>query len=247
MKKALLVQPGAYGDIIICAPIAHCYSKLGYEIFWPTREKFKSLIKALPYVNHISLSEEINNNDWLRSDVNQIIPTFNRYDLVLNLADRGPHDTAQLPTENFEHCKYRISNVPFNKKHQLEWARNLEKENELYFRFVESRGYKSKEYIFTHTTNSHGDQVELPFENSIPRVECEMIENYSIFDWYRIIENAKEVYCVESAIHQFIDGLIKEPNKDMYLLKRSQVNSGTRFTHSIYWNHKYIGNTYICG
>lgn len=240
--KALLIQPGAYGDIFICAPIANYYTKQGYKIFWPTEERFLKILDYFDYVTPIILERKNNHSDWLRDLCQQTYSMFEDYDLVLNLADRGPHPTEQKPGENFEQCKYRIAYVPFKEKHNLEWTRDLEKEDSLY-----NLINPPEEYAIAHLTNSHGDTAPLP-PTSLPLVTIEPTEGYTIPDWYKLIINAKEVYCVESAFHQFIDGFLKEKKENYYLLKKGPVSEGTRHTVSEFWNLSIIGeNTIVAG
>ena len=238
MKTCLLIQPGAFGDIFLCAPIAKIYHDNGYKVFWPTTLKFKELVESFPYVNHILLSNETLDSDWLRSDVIKIFnhPIIKEASIIINMADRGPHPTAERFGENFEQCKYRIAEIPIEYKHTLTWKRNIKKENTLYKNLVGNK----KDYIFCHLESSRGDRAKLPIESQ-NIIEVKQIEGYSIFDWYKIILNAKEIYCVESAIHQFIDGIIPYV-KDIpkYILSRSTLNKGEVYTYSPYWNKKFI-------
>jgi hypothetical protein len=242
MKKLLLVQPGAFGDIFVRAPIAKWYADKGYEVYWPVRNQFLETIKYFNYVKPIILGDESLHEDWLRSDVMKIIPMMKNYDKVINLADRGPHPTAQKPWENFEQCKYRLAEVPFEKKHNLVWTRNIRKENEL-----KQLLNVPDNYVVAHLTNSHGDKALMP-NQSLPVIEVSMINGFSILDWYSIIKGASAVYCVESAVHQFIDGTLKQYSENFFLLRRGAVAHGTRSTHSNYWNLKYLGdNSKIVG
>ena len=114
MKKTLLmIQPGAFGDIFVCAPIAKFYHEIGYEIYWPTAERFRSTIEKFPYVNHVILGDDERDSDWLKSDVLKCldIQKILDPDIVLNLADRGPHTTAERPGETYEQPKYRLAGV----------------------------------------------------------------------------------------------------------------------------------------
>ena len=232
--KCLIIQPGAYGDIILCAPIAEYYALRGYEVYWPARKEFHELLSNFDYVNKLTINDESLHSDWLRSDVMKILPSTIDFDLVLNLADRGPHPTAQTHWENFEQCKYRLAQVPLAYKHKLTWTRDIDKENALYDLVV-----KDKEYAFCHLQGSN-DHAEMPSIN-LPTVECKIIEGYSIFDWYKVIVNAKDIYCAESSVHQFIDGFINElKNKGRYLLSRTALNKGQRYTYSPYWNTDYM-------
>ena len=242
MKTCLIIQPGAFGDIILCAPIAKIYSDNGNKVYWTTTSKFKSLIDAFPYVEHILLNDHNLHPDWLRSDVAKILelPLYNdpciKADLILNLADRGPHSTAQQPNENFEQVKYRLSNIPIKHKHNLNWERNLEKEDKL-FNLLD---LTPKNYIFAGLTSSRNDRADLPIEDK-NIVEVREIDGYSIFDWYKVIINAKAIYCVESAIHQFIDGIIPDVEHiPRFVLSRSTLASGQVYSYSPYWDKTYI-------
>ena len=233
--KCLIVQPGAYGDIILCAPIAEYYALRGYDVYWPARAKFHPTLNKFDYVKPLLLNEDILHEDWLRSDVMKILPSTVDYDLVINMADRGPHPTAQQYWENFEECKYRLAQVPIMHKHKLTWTRNTNKENELYDLVV-----KDKDYIFCHLESSRNDRAEMP-ETDLPIVECKEIDGYSIFDWYKVIVGAKDIYCVESSIHQFLDGIIPHiKDKGRYLLSRSTLARGQKYTYSPYWNTDYM-------
>jgi ADP-heptose:LPS heptosyltransferase len=238
MKKCFLIQPGAFGDIFICAPIAKFYYDLGYEIIWPTRKKFAGVISHLPYVKHIELNEKVLHSDWLKSDTIKCLDICYKMkpDLVLNLADRGPHPVAQLPYEHAEQTKYRISNMDFDAKHTLSWSRDLQKENEIYEKFVG----KETDYVVAHLTSSHGDKADMPkIDKKI--IEIEPFPNDNIVGWYKVIMKSNAVYCTESSIHCFIDGFIKSLNKEKYLLSRIGPNSnGEELTVSKYWDKRYM-------
>jgi len=235
MKNLLLIQPGAFGDIFVCAPIAKWYADRGYKVYWPITKKFESTLERFDYVTPIILSDEVLHEDWLRSDVMKILPTIGNYDKVLNLADRGPHPTAQRPNENFELCKYRLAEVPFNEKNNLVWTRNLQKEDSLV-----NKLNLEKPYAVIHKVDSLGQEAEVPKIN-MNIVEVSEIRGYTIQDWYKVFLEASEIYCVESAVHQFMDGVANNLTKEKYLLKRPAVQQDCRFTISSNWKLKYIG------
>jgi len=233
-KKCLIIQPGAYGDIILCAPIAKHYKDLDYEVFWPVRREFFNLVSGLGYVNPIIINEDTLHEDWLRSDVMKILPIISQYDLVINLADRGPHQTSQLHYENFEQCKYRLANVNINEKHKLVWSRDYKKEDFIYNKFV-----SHKDYIFVHNSSSHNEVVSYPDFN-LPVVKFEVIKDYTIFDWYKAIINAKNILCTESSIWAFVDGIINELRSTPYLLSRNGLINKRKYTLSNNWSTEYL-------
>ena len=238
MKKCLLIQPGAFGDLFICAPIAKHYFDLGYEVIWPTRKKFSGIMSHFPYVKNTRLDERVLDPDWLRSDVIKCLEISEslKPDLVLNLADRGPHPTAELPWEKFEETKYRLSNLDFELKNNLDWSRDIEKENEIYDHFVGDE----KDYVVAHLTSSNNDRVGLPKDLNKKVIELRQFKDDNIVGWYKVIKNASAIYCVESSIHCFIDGFIKSLDCEKYLLSRSTLERGQTYTVSNYWEKNYL-------
>ncbi len=48
-KKALFIQPGKLGDLVVTTPIAKAYHENGYEVHWPVFDNFKN---SLIYTNN---------------------------------------------------------------------------------------------------------------------------------------------------------------------------------------------------
>lgn len=252
----ILVQPGAFGDIFVCAPIADYFTLKGYNVLWPARHKYISTIDKLHLVSPIEIPDTNYHEDWMRSDVlyiyNTLIPQLTRNcDTpinVLNLADRGPHPTAQRADENFEECKYRISELPMDQvKHSLKFKISSSMDD-LYKLKISDFGLYPKEYNLVHLTDSYGNRTSLPAGIKGPIIEVTEVPGYSIFDWYLIAYHANNIYCIESAFHQFIDGISKEllsRKVGLYLLRRHGILPGYRYTVSKNWNKTYIGETIV--
>jgi hypothetical protein len=229
MPKLMMIQSGGFGDIITCAPIAKKYSDAGYDVYWPVREMFMELLSRLDYISPILLDEDVLHEDWLRSDVIKCLKIYEEdgFDYALNLADRGPHPTAELPGETNQEAKYRLSNIPFDKKYNLVWTRDAEKEESLYSELVGDE----EEYILCGLISSDG-RIDLPIEPDCKVVEMDRKEGYVIFDWYKIIKNAKSIYSLESSFHCFIDGIINEVTCPKYRIQRTP---GKFWTVSKHW------------
>ena len=240
-KKCLIIQPGAFGDIFLCAPIAKFYSDKGYQIYWPVTKKFISTLQYFPYVNPIVLSDDILHEDWLRSDVMKILPELHKYEKVINLADRGPHPTAQQYSENFEQCKYRLSEVPFSEKNNLNWQRDKNKEKEIFNLLNIS---ENEDYAVVHKTDSLGQIASVP-NIDIKTIEVKPIKSFNIPDWFRVFKKAKKIYCIESSVHQFMDGVVQKLTPERFLLKRPCSAINCRFTVSSNWKLDYIGKESI--
>jgi hypothetical protein len=247
MNEVLLIQPGAFGDIIACAPIAKWYADQGKHVFWPAAERFRHILNYFSGyidVGIIPKSPPVAPG-WMMSDVIKILGEYRGWDEVVNLADRGPHATAQLIGENFEQCKYRVAGVPFKEKHNLSWRRDPQKELDL---FRELGLSEDEEYNVVHRKDSKGNTAIVPSNLKLRRVEVEPVEGYSIFDWYKVIIQATDVYCTESSIHQFVDGIINDLRNKPFLMQRPGVKKGIRSTTSEGWNLSLLGeHTQVLG
>jgi hypothetical protein len=242
--RVVIGQPGGYGDLFFCAPIAKHYADAGYEVFWPVGDEHFSIVEKFPYVTPIRLPDFtfVEHDD--PREVKMISKVIMGMQLAeqmeaefLNLADRPipssmPEDTGETPEEK----KYRISEVPWEKKYTLEWTRDIEKENELFDLVTES-----KDYIFCHLDQSDGTTCALPDSTDNRNiVKCVPIDGYNILDWYRVIIEASEIYCIESCIQCLVDGLGDTIKSEKYLLS---TKGSETMTNSPAWNKKFIPTT----
>ena len=251
-KTCLIIQSGAMGDIFVLAPIAKFYSDKGYLVYWPVREQYYNLVKTyLPYVHPTIITEDKFprvHQDWLRSDtinLHKVTQAF-KYDLIIDTSDRGV-EPMQKPDETFEKYKYRAAGVPFNLKYELNWRRDKQKENDL--KAVLEANYdidfSNDHYVVAHLESSHGDKTELPADEYRKVIYVTAINGFEIPDWYGVITGAKAVYAVESSVQQFVDGAMKQikeesPDMKFYLLSRSSLKPGERYTESTRWSKKYM-------
>jgi len=235
--KVFIGQPGGFGDILVCAPIAKYYADQGHHVYWPVGTEHLSMVEQFPYVTPIPLPKvalvahsdprevlfisRIMMGQSIAEDMGAI---------YLELGDRPP--TPRNDGETVEEKKYRVGNVPFEEKYNLVWDRNKPKEDSL-CEYLEASG----EYTFAHLDQSDGTSVPLSIkEDNI--VKCVPVEGYNILDWYKVITQASTIYCVESSLQCFVDGLNdKIDSSTRFLLSRD--NSFT--TVSKNWNKVYNG------
>ena len=236
--KVFIGQPGAFGDILVCAPIAKYYADQGHDVYWPIGTEHLSMVEQFPYVTPIPLPKVslVSHSDprevlfisrimMGQSIAEDIGATY------LNLGDRPI--TPRNEGETIEEKKYRVAHVPFEEKYKLSWNRNKTKEDSL----LEYLG-ASGEYTFAHLDQSDGTSCSLPQEyNNV--VKCSPVEGYNILDWYKVITQASTIYCIESSFQCFVDGLgddIEDSKK--FLLSKTH----TFTTVSEKWNKIYNGH-----
>lgn len=235
-KKLLMIQPGAFGDLFLCAPIAKWYFDRGYEVHWPVSKKFYDALEPFYYVTRHLLPDTTLDSDWLKSDTMLALENASEYDKVINLADRGPHPTAQRFGEKFDECKYRIAGVPISQKRTLTWIRSLSREIDVFNKFINDE----EPFVLASLESSRGDHAAMPKEETRKVVHVAEYGQYNIVDWYLIVMRAEAIYAVESAVQCFVEGLGDRVQVPKYLLKRSTITDGIPYTHSPSWDMRYF-------
>jgi len=262
MQPVFLGHPGPFGDIIVCAPIAKEYADRGHKVYWPARVEYLDLLDRFNYVSplplpHMCLIQEKWASPREAQNLSDILMSQSICSEMggkyLHVGDRFVDGQSPLPSdkdgkplppntsdlslslregETIEEKKYRISEVDFEKKYTLNWKRDKDKENKLFDLVV-----SSDNYVFGHLLQSDSTHSSLPSEETRELVEARIIEGYTILDWYKVIVNAKAVYCIESSFQCFVDG-IRDQVKNKYLLSTKE---GITTTTSRDWDRKFMG------
>ena len=105
---------------------------------------------------------------------------------------------------NWIDLKYYLANVPLEKRWNLKWNRNKEKENKLY-EFMKSyakKKYGSEEYSIVHNYKGGKQLKEIDVVNPI---NFSFIKGYEIYDWTTVLENSKSIVCVDSCLANFVE------------------------------------------
>ena len=131
-----IFQPEKIGDIIITLPIAKYYNDMGYNIIWPVSPSLLSHFKG--YVDYVNFIEYSSYNDFiLKYDCPFVLNLcFNIYgnELYTNFYNTQLEYT-------FDELKYKIANVPFEKKWSLQINRNKDREHNLYNSLIKQDKY----------------------------------------------------------------------------------------------------------
>jgi|688.fasta_scaffold06195_12 hypothetical protein len=199
MKTILINQPRGLGDILFSQKIIHKLVENNYFVYWFTNEYFW----LKDYIN-------IKNFEF----TNHILPT----DFFLNLQDsieeNHPYDIMT--------CKYKmigktLPNLPEN-LHNIDYTdwelyfnfeRNFQKENELFSNILNLDD--NEEYILLNRRygiNQYKNEILNEISNKNKKtIELSYISNYTLFDWCKVIENATEIYTVDTSILMLIEKL----------------------------------------
>lgn len=202
-KRLLLNQPGKVGDILICAPIAQYFSG-EYFVDWYCPEKYHSLFKHLPYANPVSGFKE--------RDYQKVI------DLSFGLGGKpeGWWKQNKQRFNSFVEAKYELAGLPVQLKSQLKWTRDVTRENALYEIIKKDQKF---DYILVHSSSDYGTPITVEGKHM---VKFQPVLDFTIFDWYKVIQNAKEVHCIDSSLCNFID-MIPDLKPKIFYYKTDRV------------------------
>jgi hypothetical protein len=217
-QKLLMVQPGRFGDIIICMPIAEHFSH-DYDVYWPVPRKYESVMRHIPYVTPIYYD---------KTELN-ILPVIyaqaHNFQKVVDLAFGFPgskvaEKIGEMSSKSFVSIKYAMVGLPLERRYDLKWRRDVQHEEALFRAVVQHNVY-----CFVHDQASAG--VFNVGRSSLPIVKVRNVDGFSIFDWHKVIMNAREIRCVDSAFANFIE-VLKECKAQKFMkLKEDKTVSQT--------------------
>lgn len=225
-KKCLIKQPAGIGDIFFLQKAAYFIQNAGYEIIWPIKDQF-SFIKnyiQLPYIEFIEES-----NEFLHKDIYQSVYHILNTDDFLYI----PFQYADLHYMGCtQRAKYKMIDVDYTDWNKyLNINRNQNKERTLYYDILKLND--SSDYNFINRNYgsfpNYVQKQEVKSNNTLIDIEMRDIEGYSIFDWLYVIENAKNIYTVDTSLLYLIDGLnLRADNGELQMWSR--INNYTNIT-----------------
>lgn len=189
MKSVVINQPAGLGDIFFCQKIAETFIYNDYEVYWPVKSSINwvgdYLINTKP-VQYIDETQFTNPNDTL----------------IITL-DGAQNITGGLIAPS----KYQILDIDWSDwLDYFNFKRNTKKENELYYDVL---GLKdSEEYTFVnkhYATPPNSLFYNIEENPNEKNINLEMIENFTIFDWIKVIENANKISIIDTSLNYIIE------------------------------------------
>lgn len=186
-KKLLINQPGANGDILICLPIAKWYSK-NFTVHWQCPKKYHLNFRNIEYCKPVEVYS-------------------GEYDSIIDLSFGIYIDTplhkwwmrTKPQWQSFIIPKYILADVPVRERWNLTWIRNKAREEKLYRIITDRHG---TEYFLCHGASHDGSRISMEFPNAVP---FEPVDDFNVFDWYKVISNTREIHCIDSSLCNFVE------------------------------------------
>jgi len=105
--------------------------------------------------------------------------------------------------KNWINLKYDTTAVPLRERWNLQYTRNIEKEEKLldFIKKYSMKKYGSQDYSIVHSYES----PNLPNYKPKNPINFSYIKGYEITDWLKVLENAKEIVCVDSCLCNYVE------------------------------------------
>ena len=218
MIKVLIHQPYKYGDYINLIPLAQKLVNLGYYVYFPHSYHTKELTKYLKNIEtfEIGLTDLRSSMDFCEKNNVQLIDC--------QFAENYNHLCTVHDGHLFiEEIKYYVAEdilkcgIKYEDKYSLTWDRDLNKEDSLksYLNINENDVYN-----VSHLNGDNGRFGNIPNKFKDERtIEITKIDGYTLFDWYGVIINAKNIFTIQSSVQCFVDCIKNHLNhKNIFLL-----------------------------
>lgn len=207
MINCILDQPCGLGDIFFCLKIAYTLKENGYNIIWPVNDNLIYIKDYLPnYINFIKLSDEYSFKEYFNGHNTSTLENSNN-EIYIPL--RNANFLYGRPVLQ---AKYKMLDINYEDWLDFfEFKRDYNRENHLYYdvlKLNDQSVYKlyNRQYGTPPNTVIY-NKIQLPLDSIY--VEMKYYENINIFDWCKVIENASEIYTIDTSILFIIDKLFQ--------------------------------------
>lgn len=226
MKKEIIInQFFGIGDVLFIEPIMRYYFQQGHKVTVPILSKYLDIQRNIPYVNFVD--KNFYNIDY---EEQKIIETDNHIILPM----RWSKEYFNSPLKETMRNKYRMVGIELEEWRKLTWLRHRWRENKL----KEVLGIKQGEKFNLINCNFYSFEnrtINLNINNKLKNIEMKFIPTFNLLDWSGIIEEAENIYTVNTSII-FLLEVLELKAKEIHLYSRN-VN-GVDFVQTKYLRSK---------
>ena len=203
MKPCIIKQPAGVGDVFFLQKIAHVYRDYGCEIIWPLRDHIFWISDYIPNITWIKLTTWMEDS---RSSIFNYAGFGDKEDFVYidcSTADR----TFNTDPTRIMSSKYGLVGMDHKDwGDYFKFDRNKDKENELYYDVLGLKDDSEYSYVndIVHTDIRETGKLSNK-EYDYPVVKNQIIDGFTLFDWTKVLENAKEIHTIPTAVCFIVD------------------------------------------
>ena len=203
MKPCIIKQPAGVGDVFFLQKIANMYRHSGHEIIWPLCDNIFWISEYISDITWYKLSE------WMMDSRSKI---FNYAGFVDN--EEVVYIDCSTADRTFNTDPTRIMSAKFGLVgfDHTDWGnyfkfnRKKDKEDELYYDVLGLKDDSEYSYVndIVHTDiRKTGRLGNIEYE--YPVVDNRIVEGFTLFDWSKVLINAKEIHTIPTAVCFIVD------------------------------------------
>jgi hypothetical protein len=238
VKKIIIRQPAGIGDIFFTQKIAYALN-LFYKVnvIWPVIPEFiwiKDYLKV-PFIEFVNWEEDFEGKQILMS--NDVSNSFIFDDYLIVPLQRADWNYPGLSVMD---SKYKLVDLDYEDWNDFfHFERNKEKEDRLFYEVLgltdESEFVLVNRQFGSPPTTQICKYIDV--SNFSNYVEMSYLEGYTIFDWCKVIEKAKEIHTVETSLNFIIDKINPKGKLEMYSKHTPPSYSQVQHLFKSKWNY----------
>lgn len=227
-KICIIEQFFGIGDIIFSVQLAREFIKQGYKVLWPVNpEMVEGLNRAYPDILFMDMTYcnvNMKNKQDVKLGSTRLIPI------------RWTYEIMNVPFKDCMRSKYDFYGMDWTIWRQGHFLRYAERENKLFAHL----GLKEGEpYTLVNRQFRTGGTGRAYIPTSGKVVEMQILPEFSIFDWAKVIENATEIHTVSTSIIYLMEMLDLKSKKNHIYIRRPDEQNHDNYKY-IMTRHQYI-------
>ena len=244
-KDALIYLPGGLGDILFMLKLSHLFIEDGYKVTWPVFHEFKWLKDYIPEINWVVLEDwdiekPLPNIDFIGKEYYSNKTSIFQTDDFLYYNGHGHGDEHGPEMQR----KYNVIGADWRDwRDYVKFERNIDKENELFYNVLGLKDGEDYVYVNRHWQTRPTKEVYTGISDDPETYGCkvvqhDIIEGFSVFDWCKVLENAKGFYMIETSLNYILESPFlfdKVKDKPLHLWHRTGDWSTVKPLHNLPW------------
>jgi hypothetical protein len=233
-KVVLVIPHQGLGDHIICNGLYRQLALRSRRVYLVVKKskhnQVKLMLRDLANIYFVQVPDKY---EWKSVDIIQLIAKFLKIETVsLGFYGQSFFEANMRFDSNF----YHQAKIDFiHRWKSFEYLRDEKKEMELFRVLVSS----NEPYIFLHEDAERGFLIDRDKVNSSMRIiePLKLPSRFHIFDYFKIIELAREVHLIESSFAAFVESLNFKCSKFAHRYSRPEASNDFRheFTYASDW------------
>jgi hypothetical protein len=160
------------------------------------------------------------NNQIFSNVLNKNFPILNNYFVYLPIV--FAHEIGK--EKKIMRAKYSLVNMKDDDwQDYFKFKRFQEKEDKLYYDVLGLKDNQEYCFICENIGTGKNDAKQIQYNGNLPVVKLSFIDGFTLFDWSKVVENASEIYTMDSSISLLMEKLSLKADK-LFLYTRRPGN-----------------------